>query len=58
MDYSGDMVVKAVPLTVAQLQTTLPGIGVGGSIDILSVMSPGIRRFLLHPELSLLAPEG
>lgn len=40
MDYSGDMVVKAVPLTMAQLQTTLPGIGLGGSIDILSVVSP------------------
>eukprot|EP00435_Cladocopium_sp_Y103_P031282 s1676_g7.t2 len=54
LSYSGEEVPKMQPLSFEAASAALPPESHGGSIDALGLVSSGTKRFLEHPEESLL----
>ena len=56
VDYSGEEVLKALPLRLEELEPGLPDDGVAGSLDVLSVAAADVKRWVADPSLTLLDP--
>ncbi|CAE7773634.1 unnamed protein product [Symbiodinium necroappetens] len=56
VDYSGEEVLKALPLRLEELEPGLPDDGVAGSLDVLSVAAADVKRSVADPSLTLLDP--
>ena len=57
VDYSGEEVLKALPLRLEELAPGLPDDGVAGSLDVMEVASEDVKRWVADPSLALLDPE-
>jgi hypothetical protein len=55
LNYEGEVVKTALPLTVAQVEPTLPPQGIAASIDAAELASGLVKSFLLDPQLCLLS---
>ena len=53
VSYSGEMVLKGLPLTWRQMLPALPPAEVSGSVDATALASRGLRPYLKKPELSI-----
>ncbi|CAE7175988.1 hypothetical protein AK812_SmicGene26686 [Symbiodinium microadriaticum] len=56
VDYSGDEVLKALPLRLGELMPGLPEDGVAGSLDASAIADDTVQRWLLDPTVTLLEP--
>jgi len=56
LSYSGEVVFKAVHLTMVQVLPALPGEGLAASIDAASLVSAKVKKLLENPDLSIFAP--
>ena len=50
VSYTGEVVEKALPLTLEQILPALPSPEHGGSVDIMSVLPEPLQEVLRHPE--------
>ena len=57
MTYWGEEVFTAEPLTIAQVEPSLPPLGTAGVVDILEVVEGRLREQLLDPSGLLRPPE-
>ncbi|CAE7825917.1 unnamed protein product [Symbiodinium sp. CCMP2592] len=57
VDYTGDAVLKALPLRLEELAPGLPEDGVAGSLDALAIADGDVARWLRDPSQALLSPE-
>ena len=53
VDYSGNLVMKGLPLTWKQVEPGLPPEELAGSVDAASIAAPNLRRYLEDPLLSI-----
>ena len=53
VSYSGEMMLKGLPLTWRQMLPALPPAEVSGSVDATALASRGLRPYLKKPELSI-----
>ena len=59
ISYSGEVIEKALPLTLEQILPALPSKEHGGSVDIMEVLPPDLQETLKHPDrLVLEEPAG
>jgi hypothetical protein len=56
VSYTGEVLEKAVPLTLAQVLPGLPSVEHGGSVDIMEVLPPHLQEALKHPEKMMVEP--
>ena len=56
VSYTGEVLAKAVPLTLAQVLPGLPSVEHGGSVDIMEVLPPHLQEALKHPEKMMVEP--
>ena len=57
VDYTGDAVLKALPLRPEELAPGLPEDGVAGSLDALALADSEVGRWVRDPMQALLSPE-
>ena len=57
LSYSGEVVFKAVHLTMVQVLPALPGEGLAASIDAASLVSAKVKKLLENPDLSIFPRE-
>ena len=53
VDYTGEMLMKGVPVTWAQVEPGLPPMGMAGGIDACRLAAPGMVQWLRDPSLSI-----
>ena len=56
VSYTGEVLEKAAPLTLAQVLPGLPSVNHGGLVDILEVLPAHLQHTLQHPERLMLEP--
>lgn len=56
VSYEGEEIALAQPLTLAQIEPTLPPVGYGGSVELAPLLRGQARFLVEHPELLVLDP--